>query len=162
MPEADTTEFSVLFFVSVAAEALIRDNDMGHTPFLFSILFDLTGHAGVHITHHIFKPLFLKAGWPEIGTASTDRPLGLRVGASKLAGGADIEASPASPAVLGLDVKGGSNAPLFPSAPKADGLGHHLFFAHSDTQAAKDTVFVFLFESLLLDSMSRGKILDRL
>jgi hypothetical protein len=35
MPEAETTELSVLFFVSVAAEALIRDNDMGDTPFLF-------------------------------------------------------------------------------------------------------------------------------
>jgi hypothetical protein len=35
MPEAETTELSVLFFVSVAAEELIRDNDMGNTPFLF-------------------------------------------------------------------------------------------------------------------------------
>jgi hypothetical protein len=38
MPEADTTELSVLFLVSVAAEELIRDNDMGHPPFLFQSL----------------------------------------------------------------------------------------------------------------------------
>jgi hypothetical protein len=162
MPEAETTELSVLFFVSVAAEALIRDNDMGHTPFLFSIPLDLTGHTRRHITHHIVNPLFLEAGRPEGGAASTDRPLGFRVGASKFTGRADIEASPASPTVLGLNVKWGPDTPLFPSVPKADGLGHHLFFAHSDAQAAKDAVFVFLFESLLLDSISRGKILNRL
>jgi hypothetical protein len=162
MPEAETTELSVLFFVSVAAEALIRDKDMGDAPFLFSIFFDLTGHTGRHITHHIVKPLFLETGRPEVGTASTDRPLGFHISASKLTGRADIETSPASPAVLRLNVKRGPNAPLFPSVPKADGLGHHLFFAHSDAQTAKDAIFVFLFESLPLDSISRGKILNRL
>jgi hypothetical protein len=29
MPEVETTELSVLFFVRVAAEALIRESDMG-------------------------------------------------------------------------------------------------------------------------------------
>jgi hypothetical protein len=37
IPEAETTELSVLFFVSVAAEALIRDNDMGCSPFPYFI-----------------------------------------------------------------------------------------------------------------------------
>jgi len=160
MPEAETTEFSVLFFVSVAAEALIRDNDMGHTPFLFSILFDLTGHTGVHVTHHIVKPLFLKAGRPEVSTASTDCLLGFHIGASEFTDRADIEASSASSAVLGLDVKWGPDAPLFSPAPEANSLSHHLLFAHSDAQAAKDTIFVFLFESLSLDSVSRSKVLN--
>jgi hypothetical protein len=128
----------------------------------FSILFDLTGHAGFHVTHHIVKPLLLKARWPEVGTASADRLLGFRVGTSKLTGRADIEASPASSAVLRLKVERGSDAPFFPPAPKSNGLSHHLFFAHSDAQAAQDTVFVFLFESLSLNSKSRGKILNRL
>jgi hypothetical protein len=160
MPEAETTELSVLFFVSVAAEALIRDNDICSSPFLFSILFDLTGHTGGHIAHHIVKPFFLETRGGEVRAASADHPIGFGVGTPKLAGRADIEASPASPAVLRLNIKGSPDTPLLPSAPKTNGLGHHLFFAHSNAQTAKDAVFVFLLEPLLPNPVSRGQVLN--
>jgi len=136
MPEAETTELSVLFFVSVAAEALIRDNDICSSPFLFSILFDLTGHTGGHVAHHIVKPFFLETRGGEVCAASTDHPLGFGVGTPKLAGRADVDASPASSAVLRLNIKRSPDTPLLPSAPKTNGLGHHLLLAHSNAQTA--------------------------
>ncbi len=50
---------------------------------------------------------------------------------------------------------------LFPSASKTDGLGHHLFLTHPHTPATQDTVFILLSETLLVDLMGRGQILDR-
>jgi len=100
IPEACTIESSVLFFVNVAADALIRDNDIGYAPFPFSILFDLTSHAGGHVTHHIFIPFLLETRRAEVSTASADRALPFVIGAAELTGRADVDAGPASPAVL--------------------------------------------------------------
>jgi hypothetical protein len=132
------------------------------SPFLFSILFDLTGYTWGHIAHHIVKPFFLETRGEEICTAPTDCPLGFGVGTPELTGRADIDASPASPAVLRLNIKRSPDAPLLPSAPKTDGLGHHLFFAHSNAPSTKNAVFVLLFETLLTNLISRGQILDDL
>jgi len=160
MPEAETTEPSVLFFVSVAAEALIRDNDICYSPFLFSILFDLTGYTGGHVAHHIVKVFFLDTRGAEVRAASADHLLGFGVGTPQLTGRANIDTSPASPAVLRLNIKRGPDAPLLPPAPKTNGLGHHLLFAHSNAQTAKNAIFVFLLESLLPNPVSRSQVLN--
>jgi hypothetical protein len=161
MPEADTTELSVRFFVSVAAEALIRDNDMGYSPFLFSILSYFTRHAGVHVTHRIVKHLLLDAGRTDILATATNRLFWSGVGTSKLTGGTDIETPPTLTANFRVLVKGRSQTSLFPAASKTDGVGCHLFLAHPHAASAEDTVFMLLPEALLVDRMGGSQILDR-
>jgi len=161
MPEAETTELSVRFFVSVAAEALIRDNDICYSPFVISILFYFTCHAGVHVTHRVVKHLFLDAGWTDILATAADGLFWGDVSASKLTGGTDIDASPALTADFRVLVKGRSKASLFPPASKTDGLRRHLLLAHPHTTSAEDTIFMFLSEALLVDGMGGGQILDR-
>jgi hypothetical protein len=63
MPEAGTTEPSVLFFVRVAAEAFILDSDISLFSFPLLIFFDLTSHTGIHVAHHIVKLFFFDARW---------------------------------------------------------------------------------------------------
>jgi hypothetical protein len=99
MPEVGTTEPSVRFFVRVAAVALILESDIV-VVLLSSILFNLTGYARTHIAHHIVELHFLKAGRTEIRAAAANRFLGLRIGASQLAGGTDVDAPAAQAAFL--------------------------------------------------------------
>jgi hypothetical protein len=140
---------------------LIRDNDICYAPFLFSILFDFTGHAGRHETHHVFDPLFFKTWRRKIGTTSTDWPFRFSIGTTELTSRADIEACPTSPAVLRLDVEWSPYTPFLTPTAKPDSLGHHLLFTHSNTETTKDTVFIFLPKSLLPDPIGRSQILNR-
>ena len=68
--------------------------------FLFLIFFDFTRHTGVHEAHHIFKTFLPETGRAQVGAPSTDGLFWFRIGASELAGGADVEAGPAQSADL--------------------------------------------------------------
>jgi hypothetical protein len=60
MPDVGVIDSSVLFFVKVALEVFILENDM----YIFSfplILFYFACHARRHLTHHVMKPFLLEA-----------------------------------------------------------------------------------------------------
>src|SRR5512136_1392326 len=120
MPEAGTMEPSVLFFVRVAAEALILESDMSFFSFLFSIFFDFTSHAGLHEAHHIFKAPLLETGRAQVGTPPADGLFRFRKGASQLAGRTDIHTGPAKSADLGAEIEGSAEVPFLSPAAKAD------------------------------------------
>jgi hypothetical protein len=122
--------------------------------FLFSIFFGFTSHAGLHEAHHIFKTFLLETGRAQVGAPTTDGLLRGCVSTSKLAGGTDVEASPAQSADLRVEIEWSAEVPFLSSAAKADGLGHHLFFAHPNASSAEDAVLIFLFETLLTDVIS--------
>jgi hypothetical protein len=106
MPEAGTIEPSVLFFVRVAAEALILESDIYFFSFLFSIFFDFTSHTGFHEAHHIFKTFLLETRRAQVGTPPADGLFWIRVGASKLAGRTYVHAGSAKSADLGAGIEG--------------------------------------------------------
>ena len=85
----------------------------------------------------------------DISASAADSLIGLGIGAAQLARRTDIHTSAAQPALLGADIEGRSDTPFLTSPPKTNRLCHHLLFAHPDAQSAKNTIFMFLAESLL-------------
>jgi hypothetical protein len=77
-----------------------------------------------------------------------------------LTGGADIETGPAQSADLGVEIEWSAQVPFLSPSPKADGLGHHLFFTDPNASSAEDAIFILLPEALLTDVISRGKVLN--
>jgi len=63
---------------------------------------------------------------------------------------------------FGGKVKRGADAASLAPSAEADGLGHHLLFAHPHAEPAEDAVFIFLFEALLTHLMLRRQVLDYL
>jgi hypothetical protein len=122
IPELGATESSVRFFVNVAADEFILERvmDIMSPPLPISIFLDLTSETG----------------WAQIGAASADRLIRLCVSASERAGRADIYATAALTTGIGGKIKRRADAATLPTPPEADGLGHHLLFAHADAQPA--------------------------
>jgi hypothetical protein len=59
-----------------------------------------------------------------------------------------------------VEIEWSAEIPFLSPSPKADGLGHHLLLTHPDASSAEDAILVFLFETLLTDVISRGKVLN--
>jgi hypothetical protein len=150
--------------VRVAAEAFIFESvgDILCGSFTFLVFLYLAGYAWTHVAHHIVKLFFLYTGRAEICTASADCLVRLGVCASELTGGAYVYTAAAQPADIRLDIKRSANASFLTSVAESDGLGHHLLLTHSHAQATKDTIFIFLLESLPANTVRRSKVLDYL
>jgi len=100
------------------------------------------------------KTFLLETGWTQVGAPPAHCLLRGGVSTSELAGRADIHTGTAQSADLGAEIEWSAEVPLLSPALKADGLGHHLFFAHPNASSAEDAVLVFLFETLCMDVIS--------
>ncbi|KPJ95534.1 MAG: hypothetical protein AMS18_02660 [Gemmatimonas sp. SG8_17] len=158
------TDPSVRFFVRVAADEFNLDNDIAFISWAeldtTSAPHDLTGRARIQIAHHVIEPGPIEARRADVGTTTADRFLGFRVGTPQLTRRTHVDAGTAKSAIIRLHIEWAAQTAILTAPAETYGLGHHLLFTHTDTQAALNTILVLLTKTLLPHVVCSGEILN--